>query len=78
MSEVKKVARAEIEFDGEGLEDGRIEFELEGQKWSAWPTERTYIQRVRNCVDAIKQVKEELDCGLDDALNVVRTAVFEK
>ena len=78
MSEVKKIARAEIEFDVQGLEDGRIEFELEGENWSAWPTERTYIQRVRNCVDAIKQVKEELDCGLGDALNVVRAAVLEK
>lgn len=78
MSEVKKIARAEIEFDAQGLEDGRIEFELEGQKWSAWPIERTYLQRVKNCVDAIKHVKKELDCGLGDALNVVRAAVLEK
>lgn len=37
MTEIKKLVRVQIEFDAQELEDGRIEFELEGEKWVTWP-----------------------------------------
>lgn len=75
MSEVKKIARAEIEFDAQGLEDGRIEFELEGEKWVAVPDEQTGMHRVRMCVQAMKYVKKEFGCKDELAWQLVKAAL---
>lgn len=78
MSEVKKIARAEIEFEAQGLEDGRIEFELEGEKWVARPEKLTHAHTIKPYVSIIKDVRDELGCSLGFALDLVKAVILGK
>ena len=74
VNEIKKIARAEIEFDAQGLEDGRIEFELEAEKWLAFrgnPIE----PHVRGLAEEILALRSQYDdISFEEAVKIISLA----
>ncbi|MGB5932524.1 MAG: hypothetical protein WBH57_05610 [Anaerolineae bacterium] len=75
MNKIKTVARAEIEFDAQGLEEGQIEFELEGNKWVACLEGSLANDRIGYWVRCIKYAQEEFACGWPDALRMTTSTL---
>lgn len=69
MSEIQKVARVEIEFDAQGLEDDWIEFELEGEKWVGFSTQRIHPE-TRQLAKTIKALQEEYGWTFEQACQI--------
>lgn len=69
MSEVKKIARVEIEFDAQGLEDGRIEFELEGKRWEGFPVGSIHPD-IRKRAEEIMTLRQEYGFTFEEACRV--------